>query len=161
MPIAADVYKKIVTAKLYIDDSFREPIDLDRLARTACLSRFHFHRLFTRIYRLTPHQYLTRKRLEQARRSLAGKKGTVTDICNEVGFESIGSFSTLFKKEIGHPPANYRLLAWQKQEQAREQPRVFIPGCFIEVCVTNNFSPGKNLPPEKSNFEEADPPGAP
>ena len=44
MPIAADVYKKIVTAKLYIDDSFREPIDLDRLARTACLSRFHFHR---------------------------------------------------------------------------------------------------------------------
>jgi len=147
MPIAPDVYKRIVTAKLYIDDSFREPIDLDTLAGQACLSRFHFHRLFTRIYRVTPHQYLTRKRLEHARRSLAGTKGTVIEICNEVGFESIGSFTTLFKKEIGHPPANYRLLAWQKQQQAKTQPRAFIPHCFIETCIG------------KSNFEEPHPPG--
>lgn len=139
MPIAPDIYRRIVTAKLYIDDSFREPLDLDRLAREACLSRFHFHRLFTRIYRVTPHQYLTRLRIEAARRSLAGKKGTVTEICNDVGFESIGSFSTLFKKEIGHPPANYRLLAWQKQEQASKQPRSFIPHCFIDVCTKSNI----------------------
>ena len=159
MPIAPDVYKKIVTAKLYIDDSFRDPIDLDTLASQACLSRFHFHRLFVRIYRVTPHQYLTRKRLEQARRSLASKQGTVTEICNEVGFESLGSFSTLFKKEIGHPPANYRLLAWQKQEQAKEQPRTFIPGCFMEVCVAKDNSPTKNDSPAKSNFQEDHPSG--
>ena len=153
MPIAPDVYKKIVTAKLYIDDSFCDPIDLDMLASRACLSRFHFHRLFTRIYRVTPHQYLTRKRLEQARRSLIGKHGTVIEICNEVGFESLGSFSTLFKKEIGHPPANYRLLAWQKEQQAKEQPRTFIPGCFMEVCIANADSP------TKSNFQEDHPSG--
>ncbi len=149
MPIAQDIYKRIVTAKLFIDDSFREPIDMDTLAKEACLSRFHFHRLFTRIYRVTPHQYLTRKRLEQARRSLSGKQGTVTEICNEVGFESLSSFSTLFKKEIGHPPANYRLLAWQKQEQAREQPRTFIPHCFIDVYVGET-----DVPATKSNIEE-------
>ena len=101
MPIAPDIYKRIVTAKLYIDGNFREPIDLERLSREACLSRYHFHRLFTRIYRLTPHQYLTRKRVEAAQLILAGKTLTITEICNEVGFESIGSFSTLFKKEIG------------------------------------------------------------
>ena len=54
MPIAADVYKKIVTAKVFIDENFREPIDLDLLSREACLSRYHFPRLFTRIYQITP-----------------------------------------------------------------------------------------------------------
>jgi AraC-like DNA-binding protein len=134
MPIAPDVYKKIVTAKLYIDDSFHERIDLDLLSRQACLSRYHFHRLFTRIYRVTPHQYLTRKRIEEAQKCLATNELTITEICNDVGFESIGSFSTLFKKEIGQAPASYRSLALQKQEQARTQPRSFIPHCFIEVC---------------------------
>ena len=49
MPIAPDVYKKIVGAKVYIDENYREPIDLHRIAREACLSRYHFHRLFTRM----------------------------------------------------------------------------------------------------------------
>lgn len=104
MPIAPDVYRKIIMAKVYMDENFHEPIDLDCLSREACLSRFHFHRLFTRIYRRTPHQYLTRKRVEQARQWLAGKDLTVSEICNNVGFESIGSFSVLFKKEIGFAP---------------------------------------------------------
>ena len=138
MPIAPEVYKKIVTAKLYIDERFHEPIDLDRIAREACLSRFHFHRLFTSIYRITPHQYLTRKRIEQARKALAGKALTVTEICAEVGFESIGSFSTLFKRTIGHAPNNYRQQEWQKDVLAREQPRSFIPHCFIETCTKSN-----------------------
>lgn len=138
MPIALEVYKKIVAGKCYIDERFHEPIDLDSVAREACLSRFHFHRLFTRIYRVTPHQYLTRKRIEQARKALAGKTLTVTEICAEVGFESIGSFSTLFKKTIGHAPNTYRQQEWQKDLQAREQPRAFIPNCFIETCAKSN-----------------------
>ncbi|MBN8856494.1 MAG: hypothetical protein BGO55_17000 [Sphingobacteriales bacterium 50-39] len=59
MPIAPDVYKKIVMAKLYMDENFHESIDLDRISREACLSRYHFHRLFTRIYQRTPHQGAT------------------------------------------------------------------------------------------------------
>jgi len=135
MPIAPDVYKKIISAKLYIDGNFNSPIDLDRLSREACLSRYHFHRLFTRIYRVTPHQYLTRKRIEQARASLAANELTITEICNEVGFESIGSFSTLFKKEIGHAPTQYRAQAHERRQQTLEQPRSFIPHCFIENCT--------------------------
>jgi AraC-like DNA-binding protein len=133
MPVAPDVYRKIVMAKIYIDENFHEPIDLDRISREACLSRYHFHRLFTRIYQRTPHQYLTRKRVEQARQWLAGKDLTVTEICNNVGFESIGSFSMLFKKEIGLPPRYYRNQAWLKKQEALRQPRTFIPHCFIET----------------------------
>ena len=153
MPIAPDVYKKIVTAKLYIDDNFTEAIDLERLSREACLSRYHFHRLFTRIYRVTPHQYLTRKRIDQARKCLAGNELSITEICNEVGFESIGSFSTLFKKEIGHAPAHYRVRVWQRQQQTLEQPRSFIPHCFIEnyaVDATGAKSKIQEDPPATS-----------
>ena len=131
MQIAEDIYQRVVTAKLFIDDNFSEPIDLKEISEKAFLSRFHFHRLFTRIYRKTPHQYLTRKRIEKAKDLLAENK-PVTDVCNEVGFESIGSFSILFKKEIGFAPQYYRNMAWLKKQQAKEQPKKFIPHCFIE-----------------------------
>src|ERR1700753_15106 len=150
MPIAPDVYKKIVTAKLYIDSNFAEPIDLERVSRAACLSRFHFHRLFTRIYQLTPHQYLTRKRIELARKCLAGNELSVTEICNEVGFESMGSFSSLFKKEIGDAPTRYRVREHERQQQTLDQPRSFIPHCFIENCAGGSSQP-------KSNIQEAAP----
>jgi len=131
MPIAPDIYKRIVSAKLYIDGNYNNPIDLDGISREACLSRYHFHRLFTRIYRITPHQYLTRKRIEQALLRLAAADLTITEICNDVGFESVGSFSTLFKKEIGQAPGNYRTLAREQQVRVTEEPRSFIPHCFI------------------------------
>ena len=127
-----DIYERIVSAKLYIDENYHEPIDLKKISEQAFLSRFHFHRLFTQVYRLTPHQYLTTKRLTKARLLLEENK-PVTEVCNEVGFESIGSFSVLFKKEIGFAPQYYRNMAWlKKQEQAR-QPKKAIPHCFIET----------------------------
>ncbi|MBO9201742.1 MULTISPECIES: helix-turn-helix domain-containing protein [Niastella] len=132
MPIASDLYQRIVTAKVYIDDNFREAIDLDKIAGKACLSMFHFHRLFTKVYKITPHQYLTQKRIDKARDLLNGENLTITEVCNEVGFESISSFSMLFKKEIGFAPTYYRNMAWLKQQQLKEQPKKFIPHCFIE-----------------------------
>ena len=131
MQIAEDIYQRVVTAKLFIDDNFSEPIDLKEISEKAFLSRFHFHRLFTRIYRKTPHQYLTRKRIDKAKDLLAENKA-VSDVCTEVGFESIGSFSILFKKEIGFAPQYYRNMAWLKKQQAKEQPKRFIPHCYIE-----------------------------
>jgi AraC-like DNA-binding protein len=132
MDITTDVYQKIVSAKIFIDENFDQPIDLDIISRHSCISRFHFHRLFTRIYRRTPHRYLTQKRIDNAKRLLAGNELSVTEICNNVGFESIGSFSILFKREIGFAPQYYRNLAYQKKQLAKEQPKHFIPHCFIE-----------------------------
>ncbi len=131
MELTNEIYERIVTAKLFMDEKYHEPINLDGISCQACFSRFHFHRLFSRIYRKTPHQYLTRKRLDKAQELLAQNKA-VTDVCNEVGFESIGSFSVLFKKEVGIAPTHYRNIQLMKKQQAKAQPRAFIPHCFIE-----------------------------
>lgn len=135
MPIAEDVYKKIVGAKVFIDEHFDAPIDLDAIAGEACISRYHFHRLFRRIYQRTPHQYLTFKRIDRARRMLAGEDCTVGEVCLQVGFESIGSFSMLFKREIGIAPGEYRESVRLQREKAAEQPLRVIPFCFIEEIV--------------------------
>lgn len=131
MQLTTDIYQRIVAAKVYIDENFHEPIDLEIISQQAFLSRFHFHRLFTQVYRYTPHQYLTRKRIDKAKDLLAENK-PVTEVCNEVGFESIGSFSVLFKKEIGFAPQYYRNMAYKKKMEQLAQPKKAIPHCFIE-----------------------------
>jgi AraC-like DNA-binding protein len=131
MAIATELYERIVAAKVFIDENYQEPINLDEISQKAFLSRYHFHRLFSQVYRRTPHQYLTRKRIEKAKDLLSENK-QVTEVCNEVGFESLGSFSVLFKKEIGFAPTYYRNMAWLKKQRSKEQPKAFIPHCFIE-----------------------------
>jgi AraC-like DNA-binding protein len=131
MPIAGELYQRIVAAKVFIDDNYHEAINLDDISQKAFLSRFHFHRLFCQIYKKTPHEYLRRKRIEKAKDLLSENK-QVMDVCNEVGFESVGSFSALFKKEIGFAPTYYRNMAWLKKQQAKDEPKRFIPHCFIE-----------------------------
>jgi AraC-like DNA-binding protein len=131
MPLTTDIYQRIVAAKMYIDENYQESIDLDTISQQAFLSRFHFHRIFRQVYQRTPHQYLTRKRLEKAKVLLADNK-PVMEVCNEVGFESIGSFSVLFKKEIGFAPQYYRNMAWLKKQAQKEQPKRAIPHCFIQ-----------------------------
>ena len=131
MPITTDLYERIVAAKVFIDQNYHESINLNAISQKAFLSRFHFHRLFSQVYKKTPHQYLTSKRIEKAK-DLLGENKQVTDVCNEVGFESLGSFSVLFKKEIGFAPQYYRNMAWLKKQKAKEQPKAFIPHCFIE-----------------------------
>ena len=131
MNLTSDLYHRIVAAKVYIDENFQESIDLENISQQAFLSKFHFHRLFTQVYRHTPHQYLTRKRMDKAKDLLAENK-PVTEVCNEVGFESIGSFSVLFKKEIGFAPQYYRNMAYKKKMEQLAQPKKAIPHCFIE-----------------------------
>jgi len=132
MNLTNNIYERIAAAKVYIDENYQEPINLETISQQAFLSRFHFHRIFTQVYRSTPHQYMTRKRLDKARDLLAHNK-PVTEVCNEVGFESIGSFSMLFKKEVGFAPQYYRNMAYKKKMEQLAQPRKAIPHCFVET----------------------------
>src|SRR4029078_10005365 len=100
MNLTTDIYQRIATAKIYIDNNYHEPIDLDQVSQQAFLSKFHFHRLFRQIYRRTPHQYLTWKRMNKAKDLLSENK-PVTEVCNEVGFDIIGSLRVISKKDIG------------------------------------------------------------
>jgi AraC-like DNA-binding protein len=131
MALTTELYDRIIAAKLFMDENYQEPIDLDLIAQQAFLSRFHFHRLFSRIYKKTPHQYLTIKRMDKAR-SLLSENKQVSEVCSEVGFESLGSFSVLFKKEIGFAPQYYRNMAARMKQKMKEEPRTAIPHCFIE-----------------------------
>ena len=102
-----------VNTRKYINANFEEEIRLDQLAHLQHTSKFHLIRLFKRYYGITPHQYLIGKRMEEAKRLL--KKGnSISDTCYKVGFESINSFSNLFKTKTGKSPSEYRKAIFDK-----------------------------------------------
>lgn len=145
MQLTTTLYQRIATAKVFIDDNYQEPIDLSQVARQACLSRFHFHRLFSRIYKKTPHQYITQTRMEAAKILLAKEGISITEVCNQIGFESPGSFSSLFSKQGHGSPQYYRNIAWLKKKLLQEQPRRFVPHCFVEQYKVGGPSAGSEV----------------
>jgi len=125
------LYRRVVKAKLFIDANFAEPIDVNNIADEAFFSKFHFIRLFKKIYGKTPHEYLRVVRIEKAM-ELLRNGNPVSEVCYAVGFQSLSSFSGLFKKLVGASPSAY-LLAQQKiKAHIRNAPLDFIPGCFAE-----------------------------
>jgi AraC-like DNA-binding protein len=125
------LYRRIVQAKLFIDRNFADAIDLENIADTASFSRFHFIRLFKKIYNKTPHQYLIRVRVEKAMEFL--KVGMpVTVVCESVGFESPTTFTGLFKRIVGLTPSAYQHREAQRKADISSDPLKFIPGCFAE-----------------------------
>jgi AraC family transcriptional regulator len=103
-----ELYRRLYRARDFIAASFDEPLTLDAMARVACLSTSHFLRSFQQLFRQTPHQFLTDQRLRRARQLLLKTDLQVTEICFQVGFESLGSFSSLFRKKLGVSPAAFR-----------------------------------------------------
>jgi AraC-like DNA-binding protein len=109
-----ELARRIAIATAFLHASLDRKVSIAEAAREACLSPFHFHRLFAAFHGTTPHRYLTRLRLERAKALLrAGDRG-VAEIAFECGFESAGSFTTLFKRTFGVTPGAIR-----KNEEAR------------------------------------------
>jgi AraC-like DNA-binding protein len=120
-----------VRAKLFIDSNFASAIDLDKIADEACFSKFHFVRLFSSIYGRTPHQYLTHVRIEKAKEYLADDRA-VAYACFNVGFDSVSSFTGLFKRRTGQTPRQYQLERLAFKEAVAAKPLAHIPACFAE-----------------------------
>ena len=110
-------------ARDHADRHFAQPLELSHLAAVATLSKFHFHRLFTATYGLTPAAYLSERRIERAQDLLRATNLTVTEVCFAVGFNSLGSFSSRFSAIVGESPREY-----QRRYEGRA-PR--IPGCHL------------------------------
>lgn len=103
-----ELYKRVCKAKEFIDSSFTSQLTLETTSKEACLSQYHFLRLFKLIFKITPHQYIIRKRIEKASSFLRHSEMSVTEICFEIGFESLSTFSWMFRKKFGIPPEVFR-----------------------------------------------------
>jgi AraC-like DNA-binding protein len=122
--------RRLEAARLFLDTHFEEPLTLDETARLAHLSKFHFLRLFRDAYHETPLRYLRRRRLEAATRLLTHTQIPVTDICFRVGYESLGSFSSLFRRFTGESPAGFRR-RWIVVPRHLIAPSRLIPCCWL------------------------------
>ena len=125
------LYLQIVSAKLFIDENFHKPIDLNKIADAACFSKFHFVRTFRSIYGRTPHQYLTQVRIEKSKEFLADGE-TVAASCFKVGFDSVTSFTGLFKRRTGMTPKQFQIEREAFKESVAAKPLTHIPACFAE-----------------------------
>jgi AraC-like DNA-binding protein len=119
-----DMLVHLRRARDLADRDYAGPLDLDRLSAAAGLSKYHFLRLFTSTYGLTPGEYLSQRRIERAQDLLRATNLTVTEVCIAVGFSSLGSFSTRFRALVGESPSEF-----QARYAVTGAPH--IPGCFV------------------------------
>jgi transcriptional regulator GlxA family with amidase domain len=106
------------------------PMSIREVAREAAMSPFHFIRRFQAMFGETPHQFRIGARLDRAKHLLALSDYSVTDICMEVGFSSLGSFSELFRRRLGTAPSGYRRQVRSVMCLPGVLPRELTPGCL-------------------------------
>jgi len=99
-----ELFRRLQIAREYLHESVDRRISLEEVSREACISRYHLHRAFRRVFRLTPHAYVTALRLNRAR-SLLQSGRQVTDVALDVGFASMSAFTRLFRSRYGFPPS--------------------------------------------------------
>jgi AraC-like DNA-binding protein len=112
--------RRLLRARDAMDRTYAQPLDIPTLARIAHVSEAHFIRTFRATFGETPHRYLQRRRVERAMYMLRETDRSVTDICLDVGFTSLGTFSRTFRAIVGEPPSAYR----------KRAVAVAVPNCF-------------------------------
>ena len=129
--------RRMLRARDAMDRDYAKPLDIPTLARIAYVSEAHFIRVFRDTFGETPHRYLQRRSLERPKFLLRETDRSVTDICLDVGFTSLGTFSRTFAEIVGEPPTTYR---WRAADLRA------VPACFAKAWT------------RPSNFGEARPP---
>ena len=117
-----EINRRMLRARDAMDRTYAEPLDIPSLARIACVSEAHFIRTFRATFGETPHRYLQRRRVERSMSLLRETDRSMTDICLDVGFTSLGTFSRTFRDIVGVSPIAYR--------RGSEPARGAVPTCF-------------------------------
>ena len=107
-----DFNRRLLRARDAMDRAYAEPLDVRAVAAVAHLSEAHFSRSFRAVFGETPHRYLQRRRVERSMFLLRETDRSVTDICFDVGFTSLGTFSRTFREIVGETPSGYRAGPW-------------------------------------------------
>jgi AraC-like DNA-binding protein len=133
-----DSNRRMLRARDAMDRDYARPLDVPTLARIAYVSEAHFIRIFGATFGETPHRYLQRRRVERAMFLLRETDRSVTDICLDVGFTSLGTFSRTFREIVGDPPTTYR---WRATDLRR------VPGCAVKAWTRpSSFGEAKSRP---------------
>lgn len=124
-----DHIRSILKAQVYIQKHLEDKLTLDNLAKVACISPFHFHRLFYAYVGETVHQYVRRLRLEQAASQLKQSKEAITNIALDSGFETPSSFTKAFKQVLGQSPKKFRQSTQSKpivnkEDTLKQEPEI-------------------------------------
>ncbi len=119
---AEESNRRLLRARDAMDRTYAQPLDVPTLARIAHVSEAHFIRTFKETFGETPHRYLQRRRVERAMFLLRTTTASVTDVCFEVGFNSLGTFSRTFRDVVGESPSGYRRAGGPPQR---------VPSCFV------------------------------
>jgi AraC-like DNA-binding protein len=119
--------RHLLRAKDLADARYFEPLDVGDLAAAAGLSRSHFSREFRRAFGVSPHVYLLTRRLERAASLLLTTDRSIADICFSVGLQSVGSFTTSFRRIYGASPAAYRAALPAAADRA------LVPACVLRA----------------------------
>ena len=149
MLLPPDVFRRLCEARDLLREVPEQPLSIKDVAREVGMSPFHFIRQFDALFGLSPHQYRIHSRLDLAKRLLAAGEYSVTDVCMEVGFSSLGSFSDLFARRVGTPPSAYQRRARVLVQAPGPLPQVLFPGCLSMM--------GRLPPSAFRNFREASP----
>jgi len=106
-----------------MDRHFAEPLNVPKVAQVAAMSSAHFTRRFRVVFGQTPHQYLYQRRIERAQWLLRTTDLPITQICHDVGYESLGTFTRTFRRLTGETPSSFR-----ERNLARD-----VPSCFAKA----------------------------
>ncbi|MEM7739096.1 MAG: AraC family transcriptional regulator [Deinococcota bacterium] len=126
-------YKKLARARNFIRNCYNQPLNLTAISAEAHLSPYHFQRRYKQTFQETPHAFLTRVRIDKAKTLLSKGSHTVTETCFEVGFSSLGSFSSLFTRYVGLSPSTYQRHARTSILIDHPVRSVFVPSCFFAM----------------------------
>lgn len=132
--------RRLLRARDAMDRTYAQPLDIPTLARIAHTSQAHFIRTFRATFGETPHRYLQRRRVERAMFLLRQTDTSITDVCLEVGFTSLGTFSRTFSEIVGRSPSAYR---------AESPPAAPVPNCFV-MAWTRPSSFGEAKPRDEA-----------
>ncbi len=123
---AIPLSRHLLRVRDLIDRAYAEQLDIAALARSASVSETYFSRSFKSAFGETPHQYLMSRRMERAMALLRAGELSVTEVCFAVGFSSLGSFSTQFRRVVGDSPSAYR-------ERDGHADLAKVPSCYVRM----------------------------
>jgi AraC-like DNA-binding protein len=103
-----ELHRRLLRARDAMDRAYAEPLNVPAVAAVAHISEAHFIRSFRAVFGETPHRYLQRRRVERSMFLLRETNRSITDICLDVGFSSLGTFSRTFREVVGETPSDYR-----------------------------------------------------